>query len=375
MKRVLKPGVHILAIPTEKELLIEELFPKEISGSTIEKLDPKGQWKHKETILFENNAFTVSADYKIFSAFQIIRLVLKRSIAIDWDVKFVSHSGLENSSLIYEEGFDFEEALQLAQLSELVYSDEEKIKDTLTKSYDFDTFFYYSKQSHKKMLQKGWAKLFMVFFKSKTPLIDLQFMHLSKVDKKTGKNLIVVVFRGSQEPQDWMTNFNLNEDKFEGKGRVHKGFHQAMKLFFKTIKEKDLTDTNLPPTILENIKNINNNSQIILIGHSLGGALATIAGCYLYEKGVQKENLEVYTFGAPPVGTKDFTQYYDNKINLYRLINSDDVVPKLDKITNLFHLGREIVLPSNDGEVHACKGYIDNIIDSIEMSFREDNDK
>ena len=210
----------------------------------------------------------------------------------------------------------------------------------------------------------------MVFFRSKTPLIDLQFMHLSKVDKKTGKNLIVIVFQGSQEPQDWMTNFNFKDDDFEGRGKVHGGFKQALKLFFKVIKKKDLTKINLPLTILEDIKNINENSQIILTGHSLGGALATMAGCYLYEKGIKKENLEVYTFGAPPVGTKEFTKYYHDKINLFRLVNENDVVPKLDKITNLFHLGTEIVLPSNDGEVHACKGYTDNIIDKIGMNVK-----
>jgi len=34
---------------------------------------------------------------------------------------------------------------------------------------------------------------------------------------------------------------------------------------------------------------------------------------------------------------------------------------------NLFHLGTEIVLPSNDGEIHSCKDYTDNIIDKIEL--------
>ena len=368
IKKTLDKGTHVLSIPSGNKISLEELFPKEISGSTIEELDSNGSWCHKEVILYKNNAFLISDNYKLLHPLQTIRLVLKRSIDIEWDVGFASHSGLQESSLVYEEGFDLDEALYLAQLSELVYFNETIIKETLANSYDFETFNYYSKQSHKKLLQKGWVKLLISFFKSKTTLINLQFMHLSKIDKKTGKNLIVIVFKGSKEPQDWLTNFNLRNEKFEGHGNVHKGFNESLKLFFELIKNKDLTDMSSYTTVIEDIENINENSQIILTGHSLGGALATLAGCYLYEKGIKKENLEVYTFGSPPVGTKEFTKYYHDKINLYRLVNENDVVPKLDKLLNLSHLGTKIVLPSNNGEIHSCKDYTDNIIDKIGLT-------
>jgi predicted lipase len=103
----------------------------------------------------------------------------------------------------------------------------------------------------------------------------------------------------------------------------------------------------------------------------LGGALATLVGCYLYEIGIKPENLEIYTFGAPPVGTEEFCANYENKFNIFRLVNENDVVPKIDKITKFFHLGEAFILPSNEGEVHSCEGYIDNIIDVMESTQAE----
>ena len=90
--------------------------------------------------------------------------------------------------------------------------------------------------------------------------------------------------------------------------------------------------------------------------------MATLAGCQLYELGIKKENIEIYTFGAPPIGTTEFCDHYQDKLNIYRIVNENDVVPKLDKITKFFHIGEEIILPSSEGEIHACDDYINNLI-------------
>ena len=364
IKKTLTTGIHIISIPSGIPVGLEEIFPKEISGSTIELLENE-QWKYKEKIYFQNNRFAVSKHYKKLQPLTTLRLALKREIEIVWDISFKSYSGLKLYNPIFREGFQLNEALLLAQLSSLVYEDKKVVEKILKENYDFDHFEYYSKQNYTLFKDFGWFKSIFAFFKRNAPLVDLQFLILSKKDKTTNITTYTIIFRGSQEPQDWITNFSLKYQLFlnnQKKGKVHGGFYKALTLFFHTLKTKKKILKN--KEFLHDIQELK-NAKFLIAGHSLGGALATLLGCYLYEKGLAKENFEIYTFGAPPIGTKQFVQEYESKIKLFRVVNEDDIVPKLDKITKLSHFGEKIVLESNEGEIHTCDGYIDNIIDAI----------
>lgn len=367
VKRKLDIGTHVLAIPINKPCSITTLFPKEFSGSSIEIMDSDGNWSNKETVKYQNNTFDVSAIYSSLPPLSTLKVTLKRPIIIDWYTQFTSNSGLTSLELNFKEGFDLNKALYFCQLSNLVYECESIISTTISSHYSFDDYYYYAQSSHKKLFKNNFTAQLLAFIRGKRSVIDLQFMYLQKKEEKSGRNLITIVFQGSQEPQDWMTNLSFKDINFLKRGNVHRGFYQAFRLFFQTLRKysKDTTN-NIPNSVFDNIDVFNQTSKITLTGHSLGGALATLTSCYLLELGIKSENIEVYTFGAPPVGTIDYCDYYKDKLAIYRLVNSDDVVPKLDKITNLFHLGNEVLLPSNEGEIHACDGYIDNIIDQIE---------
>jgi len=47
---------------------------------------------------------------------------------------------------------------------------------------------------------------------------------------------------------------------------------------------------------------------MIVTGHSLGGAIATLAVAELISKGIQVDNL--YTFGSPRVGDSNFISWF-----------------------------------------------------------------
>lgn len=365
-KRSLDQGVHVITLPINQSMTLCQLFPKQLSGSYIETLDASGEWIDKEVVLYQNNRFLVANSYQTLFPLQTLRLTLKRDIEIDWQWQFISHSGLEQETISNTSGFDFSKALYLAQLSKLVYSNETDIIDTLKQQYQFDEAFYSSKTSHQGYFNRGIVKLLYTFVRGSKSIVDLQFSYSKKMDELTGKQLIVVAFKGSHEPQDWMTNFSLKDTNFYNRGMVHKGFYQSMKIFLKILRSENNNIANATFNDLFNdIKRFNETSNIIITGHSLGGALATLSACYLLEMGVSRENISVYSFGAPPVGTQAFCDFYEGKLNVYRVINEQDVIPKLDKISNLTHLGQQVILPSNEGEVHACEGYIDNLIDCM----------
>lgn len=380
--RDLKVGSHIITLPLNTSLPIGKVFPREISGSYIEQMDDSGLFVDKEQILYENGLFLVSDTYQTLYPMQIIRLTITRDIRLFWDVNihFHSHTRLKKEVLVHSNGYCKERALYLMQLCKLVYEKESIIKEVLQATYDFTDIFYFSKATaHKKLIYNNRLNLLYLFFRSRKTVVDLQFTKLIRYDESQGKHNILLVFKGSDEIEDWVTNLTSGGTRFLGKTNkhVHKGFQDALRLFIKTIKRSTFKINGKICSLDEAlIPLLNENTKIIFTGHSLGGAIATLAACYFYDKGLKSENIEVYTFGAPPVASQAFVDHFRGKLAIYRVVNQLDVIPRLESINpNLFHLGKPIVLPSNNQEIHSPSGYIDNLLDSLGKERKEREDE
>lgn len=137
--------------------------------------------------------------------------------------------------------------------------------------------------------------------------------HAAIYRRRDGKGGTIVSFRGSSKTRQWIMNavvaphgwrrFRLEDDPEDA--YVHSGFY----VFFKRIwpKIKDTLEALPRPWIFT--------------GHSLGGALATLAG-------VLAEPDLVCTFGAPKVGNSGF-QRLRNGRDTWRIVNHIDIVPRL----------------------------------------------
>jgi triacylglycerol lipase len=93
-------------------------------------------------------------------------------------------------------------------------------------------------------------------------------------------------------------------------GRVHHGFHYALRRTWNQV-EAALDEAADKP--------------LFLTGHSMGGALAVLAGCRLAN--ARRPATATYTFGAPRVGDHHFCRGYE--LPTYRLVNRLDLVPEL----------------------------------------------
>ncbi len=149
-------------------------------------------------------------------------------------------------------------------------------------------------------------------------------------------NLIILVFRGSQELKDWQTNFSLQLKPFKlqapkspppPSGKVHRGFQDAW-----ASVERD---------VVNQIKDWQTvDTQLFVTGHSLGGALAALAAVSLETQGFHVDGL--YTFGQPRVGDWEFV----NKLPVnfrqrsFRFVNNNDVVPLIPPPFTLRNLTR-----------------------------------
>lgn len=95
---------------------------------------------------------------------------------------------------------------------------------------------------------------------------------------------------------------------------------------------------------------------VVVTGHSLGGAVATLAGAYLRRAGVPAD---VYTYGSPRVGNEAFAAFASTQSggDNYRLTHSDDPVPRLPPLVMGYrHLTSEYWI--EEGDAAAGKPYI-----------------
>lgn len=211
------------------------------------------------------------------------------------------------------------------------------------------------------------------------------------------KHQLVFAFRSTKHVGEWIRDFNIqlvfisdiyqsNPDLFPdigfiGKSKIHAGFHSALvkpSSFVKEESDSDYTQYNSEiiggNTLLEfiirvftefkKIAYLSDSSpllftdkshkplDIVFVGHSKGGALATLCSAYLHDYLYHSSNSEqlgeylhnktncktkqiyrifVMKSGCPIIGNKHYVTYYESKIRAkdirYRsLINTGDIV-------------------------------------------------
>lgn len=129
----------------------------------------------------------------------------------------------------------------------------------------------------------------------------------------------VVAFRGTEgDAGDIATDASKSLVFRPGYGKscLHLGFTRA----FEELWEQ------MEPRVAELARA---GQSIFLTGHSMGGALATVAASELQRLGSPPTG--VYTFGSPRVGNKVFASWYDEhlKDRTFRYVNGMDGVPGL----------------------------------------------
>ena len=163
--------------------------------------------------------------------------------------------------------------------------------------------------------------------------------------------LIAIVFRGSDQIQDWLQNIDvrmtrfLNSEKYShlSRIRVHHGIFENVHDFEKKAEkiafQTGFLKASLPQIIRD--ESINRQCLFWIIGHSLGGAMATLFAARLFDYyGIPADRILVHTFGAPPIGNRYFAARYGHQstfrvqktkkdvlLNEFRFVNTEDPIP------------------------------------------------
>lgn len=143
---------------------------------------------------------------------------------------------------------------------------------------------------------------------------------------------IFIAFTGSSETIDWIHNFKVAKVHREGMGYIHDGFADGW--------------DDLRPLVYSDLAG-DKKRKIVLTGHSLGGALATLASAWLKRDGFNV--VACLTFGAPRVGNWDFKKVYSKLgVPTYRFVHGYDIVPTIPRLF-YFHVGS--VVPIFRGKI------------------------
>jgi predicted lipase len=97
--------------------------------------------------------------------------------------------------------------------------------------------------------------------------------------------------------------------------------------------------------------------KVVATGHSLGGALASLAAGVLRSQGT---TVDLYTYGAPKIGLESISQYLTNTTMgaTYRVTHKNDPVPKLPPaLLGFRHISPESTSPSLLRTLMYCKAH------------------
>jgi len=175
------------------------------------------------------------------------------------------------------------------------------------------------------------------------------FIGVDPVDQQ-----IVVSFRGSVSVRNWITDFIFLQvpcDLTLG-CLVHSGF--------------DISWAEVADSVLAGVsaaKAAHPTYKVAVTGHSLGGAVATVAAAYIRKAGFAAD---LYTYGSPRVGNRPFVDFVTEQPGAeYRVTHADDPVPRLPPILlNYRHTSPEYWIDLNDtdvanlDDVEYCPGYL-----------------
>jgi len=163
---------------------------------------------------------------------------------------------------------------------------------------------------------------------------------------------IVVGFRGTQG--DWETveeilSFLKPKRPFIAGGMVFQYFYDAFYLLWNDGLMQDLMQ----------LKAANPGFQVWIVGHSLGGAMASVCSTLIAHLGLWSANdIRMVTFGQPRTGDVTYAMSHDNLLKYtYRIVHKRDLIahlpPKIDTDPNTLYHHRFEIWYNNDMATNA----------------------
>lgn len=142
-------------------------------------------------------------------------------------------------------------------------------------------------------------------------------------------NAVVIGFRGTKAPADWLTDATIIGRQVSD-GKIHRGFYHVVDAIYKEVFD-------------EAVRQGAKSKTVWITGHSLGGAMAVVFA----HRGATESELApegIITFGQPLAVSSSLAQFFLDTFNTryIRFVNNWDAVPRL--LPNYRHAGSRVYL-------------------------------
>ena len=159
------------------------------------------------------------------------------------------------------------------------------------------------------------------------------------------KNRLVVSFRGSDNFDNWKADLRmlrvvwLEMQDVAPKNLVHSGFAKLWGKISHMVHER-VCSLRLPDDV------------VYVVGHSLGGAMATLCAFSLARRFQHHVSIEVCTFGCPLVGNAKFRRTYNKFVpKTYRVVNRSDLITRTQFTKGNSHMGTLVLVAAENAMV------------------------
>uniref|UniRef100_A0AC34GVK0 Fungal lipase-like domain-containing protein n=1 Tax=Panagrolaimus sp. ES5 TaxID=591445 RepID=A0AC34GVK0_9BILA len=159
---------------------------------------------------------------------------------------------------------------------------------------------------------------------------------------------IIIAFRGTSNFEQLLSQgWNSNEMvAFISGGKVSKSFFDGFNgIWMNRGMRNDFYA----------LKNRFPDYLFIFVGHSIGGAMASLAAATVISSGVfTVDKISLFTFGQPRTGDKTFANAYNAlEIQTSRIVHNRDIIPHLPSLNNsIYYHHRQEIWYNNDMGVH-----------------------
>lgn len=173
----------------------------------------------------------------------------------------------------------------------------------------------------------------------------------------------VLAFRGTENDiKDILTDLRIAKRRTrcdEGGHTAHEGFLSALDEVWSVPRPPQWEGKRISvgwfghDGVEQALDAIEVNGPLFMTGHSLGGALATLAA-------YRRPPAALYTFGSPRVAGTDLAAHLNGEqgLNVWRVVNSTDIVPRVPPPLGYRHVGKLVYLTFDGSVAHYRTGLL-----------------